>query len=252
MTGRAPAYPNAPNVALVTALYDALNGWGPDYDYWLAVTRDLAPAHLTDLGCGTGQLTVLFARQAPREVLGVDPEPAMLAVARQRDGHELVEWREGYACDIPDASTDLIAMTGHVSQVFRTDDDWLDALGHLRRALRPSGHLMFDMRNPLVRGWEKWNPVDSCRQVTGDDGPLEVWHEVTSVRDGLVTFVTTTQRLADGASTTETDVLRFRDEAQLRRSLTASGFRALHVHGDWEGAPATRHSPELIVLAQAQ
>jgi SAM-dependent methyltransferase len=236
----------------VTPLYDALNGWGPDYDYWLALTGDLAPAHLTDLGCGTGQLTVLLAKQDARTVLGFDPDPAMLAVARQRDGHELVAWLEGDASDIPDASTDLITMTSHVSQVFLTDDDWLSALGHLRRGLRPSGHLTFDMRNLLARGWEEWNPIDSRRQVQGEDGTVEVWHEVTSVGDGLVSFDTTAQPLAGGASTTDTDVLRFRDEAQLRQSLTASGFRVVHVHGDWDGSPATEHSPELIVLAQAQ
>lgn len=234
----------------MTALYDALNGWGPDYDYWLSLTRKLSPDALTDLGCGTGQLTVLFAQQGPSTVLGVDPEPTMLDIARQRDGHELVTWIEGYAADIPDASADLITMTSHVSQVFHSDDAWWDVLRHIRRALRPVGHVMFDMRNLLAHGWDEWNPVDSRRRVDSDAGPIELWHEVTSARMGLVTFDTTTRHLLTGVTDTETDVLRFRSESQLRESLTACGFRIEHIHGDWDGATATSDSRELIVLAE--
>ncbi len=45
-------------------------------------------------------------------------------------------------------------MTGHASQVFPRDDDWLQALHHVRRALRPGGRVAFDMRTPHVHGWE--------------------------------------------------------------------------------------------------
>lgn len=233
----------------MTALYDALNGWGPDYDYWLGLVARLEPEAIVDLGCGTGQLTVLFARQGAAAVLGVDPDPLMLSVAQQRDGHDLVTWLAGYAGDLPAASHDLVTMTSHVAQVFLSDVDWLAALRDVRRALRPGGHVMFDMRNLLAQGWEQWDPVTSRRQVDGDDGPVEVWHEVTSVRDGLVAFDTTTRHVATGRQTRDTDVLRFRSEVELRDSLLATGFRVVHVHGDWDGSPATPQSRELIVLA---
>ena len=234
------------------ALYDALNGWGPDYDYWLALADRIGPGSLTDLGCGTGQLTVLLARQGARAVLGVDPDPAMLSVARARDGSERVTWVQGYAADVPSASSDLVVMTSHVAQVLLADEEWLDALRHVHRALRPGGRLAFDTRNPVAHGWEAWNPRDSLRHVETDDGAFEVWHEVTGVGDGLVTFHTTTRHVASGVESKETDVLRFRSEDALRDSLASTGFRVEHVHGDWDGTDATQRSHELIVCAQAE
>ena len=100
----------------MAALYDQLNGWGPDYEYWLKVAGTVSAHDVVDLGCGTGQLTVLLARAGHR-VVGIDPDPGMLQVARARDGHEAVTWVQGYAADIATASADLVTMTGHVSQL---------------------------------------------------------------------------------------------------------------------------------------
>ncbi|WP_300612400.1 class I SAM-dependent methyltransferase [Trebonia sp.] len=56
-----------------------------------------------DLGCGTGQLTLPIARRV-RAVAGVDPEPDMLARARQaatEQGVTNVSWLLGADTDIP-------------------------------------------------------------------------------------------------------------------------------------------------------
>jgi trans-aconitate methyltransferase len=56
-----------------------------------------------DLGCGTGQLTLPIARRV-RAVAGVDPEPDMLARARQataEQGITNVSWLLGADTDIP-------------------------------------------------------------------------------------------------------------------------------------------------------
>lgn len=232
----------------MTALYDQLNGWGSDYDYWLALAGTSSRLDVADLGCGTGQLTVLLARAGHR-VVGIDADPGMLQVARARDGYELVTWVQGYADDIATASTDLVTMTSHVSQVFLTDTDWAHALRELRRALRPGGRVAFDMRNPHARGWEAWNPTDSRRSVSTDSGPAEVWHEVIAVEGQLVTFETTTRYADRGRVEVDTDVLRFRDEPPLRTSLVSAGFAVGQVHGNWDGTPATKLSEELIITA---
>ena len=55
-----------------------------------------------DLGCGTGLLTRPFAQRV-RMVVGVDPEPAMLAEAQRGTGHDLrsrVAWMLGSDADI--------------------------------------------------------------------------------------------------------------------------------------------------------
>ena len=58
---------------------------------------------VVDLGCGTGQLTLPMAARV-RAVVGVDPEPDMLARARQAAGDQdvrNVSWAIGADTDIP-------------------------------------------------------------------------------------------------------------------------------------------------------
>ncbi len=60
----------------------------------------LQPVHrLMDLGCGPGQLAVAFAPYV-HEVLGVDPEPAMLAAAQSQAGLSNVSWLEASSYSI--------------------------------------------------------------------------------------------------------------------------------------------------------
>jgi ubiquinone/menaquinone biosynthesis C-methylase UbiE len=53
---------------------------------------------LLDLGCGPGQLARAFAPKVG-SVLGIDPEPEMLALARQ-DSAPNVSWRQGSSHDL--------------------------------------------------------------------------------------------------------------------------------------------------------
>ena len=61
-----------------------------------ALTRDDV---VLDLGCGTGQLTRVLAPSA-RAVLGMDPEPAMLAQARRATEEPNVTWLLGADSDV--------------------------------------------------------------------------------------------------------------------------------------------------------
>lgn len=57
---------------------------------------------ILDVGCGTGTLAIMLKRRAPQaRVVGLDPDPAVLATAAQkarRAGVE-IEWRLGFARD---------------------------------------------------------------------------------------------------------------------------------------------------------
>ncbi|MEZ4673141.1 MAG: class I SAM-dependent methyltransferase [Caldilineaceae bacterium] len=67
----------------LVALYDSANPWGADSDFYLQLADELGAETIVDLGCGTGLLTTALAVGA-RTVIGIDPAPAMLAIAQQR------------------------------------------------------------------------------------------------------------------------------------------------------------------------
>ncbi|MFI6326138.1 class I SAM-dependent methyltransferase [Nonomuraea sp. NPDC050556] len=77
------------------------------YDFAISLTRErlwrgLLAAHaaprpgdvIVDVGCGTGSQAALLHRMEPRAtVIGVDPDPGVLAVARRKSGGP--QWRAG-------------------------------------------------------------------------------------------------------------------------------------------------------------
>ncbi|HHW84054.1 MAG TPA: methyltransferase domain-containing protein, partial [Actinomycetales bacterium] len=69
----------------LAVIYDLDNPDGSDHDYFRSLVDDANAEVVTDLGCGTGILTVTLTRPG-RRVVGIDPAPAMLARAASRPG----------------------------------------------------------------------------------------------------------------------------------------------------------------------
>ncbi|XVV16846.1 class I SAM-dependent methyltransferase [Actinoplanes sp. CA-131856] len=70
-----------------------------------------------DLGCGTGQLTLPIASRT-RAVVGMDPEPEMLARARQLSRARNVTWILGADVDVPAVGA-MLGRTGAASDESR-------------------------------------------------------------------------------------------------------------------------------------
>src|SRR3546814_7113595 len=66
------------------------NGWGADFDFCRRLAAEAKS--VLDLGCGTGELAVALSEGC--DVVGVDPAPAMIEVARRRPGGDRVTWIE--------------------------------------------------------------------------------------------------------------------------------------------------------------
>jgi ubiquinone/menaquinone biosynthesis C-methylase UbiE len=93
-----------------------------------------------DVGCGTGALLRQLAHTYPQaHLVGVDPVPAMLAVARRRLPTS-VELHEGWAERLPydDESFDVVVSCN----VFHYIRQPVVALREMERVLRPGGQLV--------------------------------------------------------------------------------------------------------------
>jgi len=232
-------------------LYDRSNARGGDTDFYAQLARDKGASVIVDFGCGTGFLARKLVIKG-RKVIGVDPAPAMLAYARRQSGAEHVTWIEGDYRVLGAPLADLALMTGHVAQVFLEDDEWTNVLHALYTALRPGGHLAFESRSPGARAWERWNRAATYTKSDTAHGPLEEWLEVVRVGNGRVVFEGHNIFAQTGEDQVVESELRFRSEAELRRSLSEAGFSVQHVFGDWQRGPVKPISRELVFVARRE
>jgi ubiquinone/menaquinone biosynthesis C-methylase UbiE len=106
----------------------------------LARSVSPAPARVLDVGCGTGYLLRLLARQWPEasELAGLDPAPSMIEAAAASADDPRLRFSVGTAerLPFPDGSFDLVVTT-------TSFDHWSDQQAGLRecaRVLAPGGH----------------------------------------------------------------------------------------------------------------
>jgi len=117
---------------------------------------DIAPGErILDVGCGSGVVTREIARRVGNRGLavGVDPSPALLAVAREVAKEsgvgDCVEFHEGNALRLPfpDRSFDAVVCVTVLSHVPRGEA----AIPELVRVLRPGGRLgVYDLDTDMT------------------------------------------------------------------------------------------------------
>lgn len=99
-----------------------------------------------DVGCGTGDLTIVAKQRAGSSglVVGIDPAPEMIDTARQKATHLGVEinFRVGVieALPFPEDSFDVVVsslMMHHLPTALKEQ-----GLAEIQRVLRPNGHLL--------------------------------------------------------------------------------------------------------------
>ncbi len=100
-----------------------------------------------DVGCGTGVLARAMMRRGAA-VTGLDPDPAMLAVASESS--EPATWAEGEADSIPCSGGRFDAVGCQFALMFVADPG--EALREMQRVLKPGGRLTVAV----------WDALDSC------------------------------------------------------------------------------------------
>jgi len=110
--------------------------WGPV----VAHAARIRPGdRVLDIACGTGALTLAAAERAgpDGEVIGLDPNPAMLEVARAKS--VAIDWREGSAEALPFDDAVFDAVISQFGLMFF--DDTARAFAEMYRVLAPGGRL---------------------------------------------------------------------------------------------------------------
>lgn len=229
----------------LVAIYDVLDGDRSDLDLYVGIVDELSAATVLDVGCGTGTLARLLAERGIGAV-GLDPAAASLDIARSKPGAARVRWVLGAASDAPPLGVDLAVMTGNVAQVFVTDEEWARTLAALAGAVRGDGWLVFEVRDPARRAWERWTPAHTTRTVDIPGvGEVTTWTELVEVREPLVSFRQVFRFAEDGAELVSDSTLRFRHREEITDDLVEAGFRVDSVRD----AP-DRPGLEMVVVAQ--
>jgi ubiquinone/menaquinone biosynthesis C-methylase UbiE len=148
MTAPAERYVPAAGRAWLTGTYDTTIALTMREAAWrpalvAAVAADLPHGGTAvEVGCGTGSLAIALAAARPdARVIGVDGDPAILALARGKPGAERVTWLEGLATEfaLAPASADVALCSLLLHHL--GDDAKAAALEHIAAVLTAHGAL---------------------------------------------------------------------------------------------------------------
>jgi len=185
----------SPNIWHHTATYEVENrAVDPDgvIEAAMAAVAPWAGRHVLDVGCGTGYHLPRFAAAAA-SVVGVEPHPALAAIARRRARRlEHVEVRDGLAQDLPvaDASVDVV----HARWAYFFGPGCEPGLAEIDRVVRRGGTAFVIDNDPtrstfgawFARGFPEVDPVAVERFWTSrgwDRRPLDIRWEFGSRAD---------------------------------------------------------------------
>lgn len=226
----------------LAALYDLDSGWNREREFYLSLAGS-SPKRILDLGCGTGLICNAMAANG-HHVTGVDPSSAMLAVAKNKDHGNKIEWVQASVQKFKaEKLFDLIIMTGNASQVLLEEEDLITACQVMKVHLKPDGMIAFETRNPKLDWAIRWNYKIKLNTPEGE--VIESRHFLNWSGNKMLfelCYEFPKERLVSQSQ------LRFWSANEINRIFSEVGLKIEKLIGDWENSEVKEESTEEMVF----
>jgi SAM-dependent methyltransferase len=207
------------------------------------------PMQILDLACGFGRIANRLARRG-HQVVGVEYQEGFLSIARQeaasmrlagRGGS--VVYRQGDMRQLDESDAyDRVIMVFNSFGYF-PDEENLQVLRNVARALRPGGLVGFDVANR--------------DGVLNDFHPHYVSEKEDSLMINRFSFDVLTGRLYNDRIIIRSGVrkdlpfsIRLYSATEMRDQLEKAGLHMVGVYSEWDGQPLQMDSPAMVVIAE--
>ena len=267
--------------AALAPFYDLENAdFVADLDFWVSLARE-ANSPVLELGCGSGRVTQQIAR-AGINIVGLDNSADMLALARAKlDHNPKIAARVTLIAgdmtnfEIPNSQPQipnstlphshtptpqfpLIIVPFNTFMHLLTAADQLAALQCARKHLRPGGHLVLDLTNPIPAYADPPHETLTLERAFRDDTRDLTIHQFSTLRIDrsaqIAHIVYYYDSLASDGTLKRALVpftLRYTFPAEMSLLLDRTGFKFAHLYGDYSETSFDEDSERMIVMAEA-
>lgn len=203
-----------------------------------------APMQILDLACGFGRHANRLAALG-YWVTGVDLMPGFLELA-QRDALERrvhVEYLQADMRQITFQNAYDRVLLMFTAFGYFNDSENLLVLKNITRALKPGGHLLFDIlnRDTFLKGF-------SPDHVTEKDGNLMIDRHIFDSLTGRLYNRRIVIR--EGVRREKPFFIRMYNASEIQSLLAQVGMQLVNIYGDWESNPLTIDSRRMIIVSQ--
>lgn len=230
-------------------IYEAEYGqYQGDFPFFLNAVEN---GSVLDLACGTGRLTIPFARKR-FVVTGLDNNAPMLNLAREKVQNLPISWTEGDMSHFSlNQKFDVITLAGNAFQALLTEKDQMRMLKCVLNHLNPGGVFAFSTRNSLLENLISSDVFHYWHDFMDMDG-VKVRVEGKQSYDEKTQIMTyTTKRIWPDHETISVIELRFTNFEALQNLLSEVGLSIIETYGDGNNGPYKKTSPSIFLKCRA-